>query len=62
MAGVAIFLGKSILHLDNIQIQDRFSEEDQGVKKRNSYSLLVTIDGTGTYIITYNIIFCTKKR
>ena len=37
---------ESILHSDN-----------WGVKKGNSYSLLVMIDWTGTYIITYDIIF-----
>ena len=31
------------------------------MKKRNSYSLLVLIDWTGTYIITHNIIFGMKK-
>ena len=46
MAGVTIFVKTSILHLDN-----------WGVKKRNSYNLLVIIDWTGTY----NIIFGMKK-
>ena len=50
MAGVVIFVKKSILHLDN-----------EGVNKRNNYSLLVMIDWTGTYIITYNIIFGMRK-
>ena len=50
MASLAIFVRKSTLHL-----------HDQGVKKRNSYSVLVTIDLTGTNIITYNIIFGIKK-
>ena len=50
MAGVAIFVRKSMLHLD-----------DWGVKKGNSYSLLVMIDWTGTYIITYDIIFDTEN-
>ena len=38
MAGVAIFVSKSILHLDN-----------QGVKKGNNQCLLVMIDWAGTY-------------
>ena len=50
MASLAIFVRKSTLHL-----------HDQGVKKRNSYSVLVTIDLTGTNIITYNIIFGIKN-
>ena len=50
MGGLAIFVRKSTLHL-----------HDQGVKKRNSYSVLVMIDLTGTNIITYNIIFGMKK-
>ena len=48
MAGLAIFVRKSILHL----IKESGS--------RNSYSLLVMIDWTGTYIITY-ILFGMKK-
>ena len=50
MASLAIFVRKSTSHL-----------HDQGVKKRNSYSVLVTIDMTRTNIITYNIVSGIKK-